>query len=213
MPAPPSAYFGLIEQILREAPDVASGAHVLHEIARQFVPRDLPVWRVLDGLTWPQEVSAVRAAWVERTRTCVPGDASGIYFAIDGLNMPEGKGVEVGCSSGHLPGWQSIDYVFNCETYCPDIPLPSLAALYTWLYARGGYETFGSIDNLHVEYPICLGVTALVFRDALREVDAWSLVGETTERCFAIGFHDGDMLRLGRGTLDGFVNDASFDCW
>ncbi|HEV2292946.1 MAG TPA: hypothetical protein VGR35_03770 [Tepidisphaeraceae bacterium] len=209
----PSAYFGLIGQIIRTAPDVATGARVLHEIARQFVPPELPVWKVLAALKWADDVAAVREAWVERARTCIPPEASGIYFGIDGLNMPEGKGVELGCSSGHLPGWQSIDYVFNCETYCPDLPLPSLTALYTWLHAGGGYDTFGPVDNLHVEYPICLGVSALVFRDALRGVDAWSLVGETTERCFAIGFHDGDLLRLGRGTLTGFVNDASFDCW
>ncbi len=127
--------------------------------------------------------------------------------------MPDGKGLELGCSSGHLPGWQSIDFVFNCETYCPDIPLPSLATFYTWFYRGGGCETFGAFDPLHVEYPICLGVSALVFRDALRGMDLWPLMGETTERCFAIGFHDGDMLRLGRGTLDGFVSDATFDCW
>jgi hypothetical protein len=213
MSAAPSSYFGLIERIIREAPDVATGSRVLHEIARQFVPAELPVWKVLARLNWPKEVDGVRAAWIERARTCIPPEVSGIYFGLDGPNMPDGKGVELGCSTGHLPGWQSIDYVFNCETFCPDIPLPSLSALYTWFYAGGGYETFGAVDNMHIEYPICLGVTALVFRDALRGLDSFSLVGETTERCFALGFHDGDMLRLGRGTLDGFVNDATFDCW
>ena len=127
--------------------------------------------------------------------------------------MPEGKGVEVGCSTGHLPGWQSIDYVFNCETYCPEIPVTSLTRLYTWLYAEGGYETFGSTDNLLVEYPVCLGATALVFREALRTLKGPALAGETIERCFALGFHDGDVLRLGRGTQEGFINDATFDCW
>jgi hypothetical protein len=204
---------GLIERIIREAPDVAAGAKLLGAIARLDVPPELPVWKVVDGLRWTDDVETVRAAWVERTRTSVPLDASGIYFALDGLNMPEGKGVELGCSTAHIPGWHAIDYVFNCETYCPDLPLPSLTRLYTWLYAENGYETFGSIDNLHLEYPICLGVSALVFRDALRTLDPVSLAGETVERCFALGFHDGDLLRLGRGTQEGFVNDASFDCW
>ena len=91
--------------------------------------------------------------------------------------------------------------------------MPSLTRLYTWLYGGGGYEAFGAVDNLSVEIPICLGITALVVRDALRPLEPLALAGETLERCFALGFHDGDMLRLGRGTLDGFVNDASFDCW
>ncbi|MGB7158401.1 MAG: hypothetical protein WBD40_10080 [Tepidisphaeraceae bacterium] len=204
---------GLIEQIIREAPDVSAGARVLYGIARLDVPATLPVWKVLDRLAWTGDVAAVRAAWVARARSSIPPDASGIYLGIDGLNMPEGKGVELGCSTGHLPGWHAIDFVFNCDTHCDDIPLPSLATLYTWLYQDGGYETFGSIDNLLLEYPICLGVTALVFRDALRTLDPVTLAGETTERCFALGFHDGDMMRLGRATQEGFINDASFDCW
>jgi hypothetical protein len=206
-------HLGLIERIIREAPDVASGARVLYELARLDVPAELPVWNVLRSLTWADDVAVVRDAWVERARDCVPPDASGIYLGLDGLNMPDGKGLELGCSTAHLPGWQGIDFVFNCETYCADLPLPSLTRLYTWLYAGGGYETFGSIENMLVEYPICLGVTALVVRDALRPLDPFILAGETLERCFALGFHDGDMLRLGRATPDGFITDASFDCW
>jgi hypothetical protein len=206
-------HIGLIERIIREAPDVASGARVLYEVARLDVPASLPVWDVLRKMTWADDVAAVRAAWVERTRSCIPTDASGIYFGLDGVSMPEGKGVSVGCSTAHLPGWQGIDYVFNCESYCDDIRLASLGRLYTWLYADNGYETFGSIDNMLIEYPICLGCGALVFRDALRALDPLTLTGENLERCFAFGFHDGDLLRLGRATQEGFINDASFDCW
>ena len=206
-------HLSLIERIVREAPDVAAGARVLYELARLDVPAELPVWNVLRTLTWPDDVAVVRDAWVQRTRTCLPPDASGIYLGVDGQNMADGQGISLGCSEGHLPGWQGIDYVFNCETYCEDLPLPSLTRLYTWLYQGGGYDTFGSVDNLNIEIPICLGVTALVFRDALRPLDPLALAGETLERCFALGFHDGDMLRLGRATQEGFVNDASFDCW
>ena len=39
------------------------------------------------------------------------------------------------------------------------------------------------------------------------------LAGETVERCYAIGFHDGDVMRLGRGTQEGYVNEPTFDCW
>lgn len=206
-------HLGLIERIIREAPDVSAGARVLHELARLDVPAELPVWKVLGSLNWTDDVTVVRDAWVERAATCLPTDASGIYFALDGANMPDGKGVDLGCSMAHLPGWHGIDYVFDCESYCADIPLPSLTRLYTWLYRDGGYETFGAVDNLGLEIPICLGVTALVFRDALRALDPFTLAGETLERCFALGFHDGDVLRLGRATQEGFINDASFDCW
>jgi hypothetical protein len=204
---------GLIERIIREAPDVATGVHVLRELARLDVPATLPVWRVIDSLTWASDVAPVRDAWVHRVRTCVPPEASGIYLGLDGVSMPEGRGVQLGCSTAHLPGWHAIDFVFNCETYCDDIPLPSLAKLYTWLYAEGGYETFGSIDNMLLEYPICLGCGALVFRDALRTLDPSLLAGENLERCFAFGFHDGDLIRLGRATQEGFTTDATFDCW
>ena len=205
-------HLGLIERIIREAPDVAAGAGVLHELARLDVPAGLPVWDVLRSLTWSDDVAVVRRAWLDRAGACLPADASGIYFGLDGANMPEGGGVRLGCSDAHLPGWHGIDYVFSCDTYCDDVPVPSLSRLYTWLY-QGGYDTFGAVDNLGIEIPICLGVTALVFRDALRTLDAFSLAGETLERCFAIGFHDGDLLRLGRATQEGFVNDATFDCW
>lgn len=206
-------HLSLIDRIVREAPDVSAGARVLYEVARLAVPAELPVWNVLRSLTWADDVALVRDAWVQRAATCLPTDASGIYFGIDGLGMADGKGVSLGCSTAHLPGWQGIDYVFDCETYCHDLPLPSLTKLYTWLYANGGFETFGAIDNLQMEIPICLGVSALVLRDALRTLDPFTLAGETLERCFALGFHDGDILRLGRATQDGFACDASFDCW
>jgi hypothetical protein len=204
---------GIIEQVIREAPSVAAGAKLLGAIARLDVPPELPVWKVVDALRWEQDVAIVRDAWVQRARSSIPTDASGVYFAINGLNMPDGRGVELNCSSGHLPGWQAIDFIFNCEITCDDIPLPSLSRLYTWLYADGGYETFGSVENLHLECPICLGVTALVFRDALRKLDPFTLAGETVERCYAIGFHDGDVMRLGRGTQEGYANEPTFDCW
>src|SRR3982751_6430748 len=95
---------GLIEKIIREAPSVAAGAKLLGAIARLDVPPTLPVWRVVDALRWEDDVAIVRDAWVERTRTSVPTDATGIYFALDGMNMPDGKGVELGCSTAHIPG-------------------------------------------------------------------------------------------------------------
>jgi hypothetical protein len=124
---------GIIEQVIREAPSVAAGAKLLGAIARLDVPPELPVWKVVDALRWEQDVAIVRDAWVQRVRSSIPTDASGVYFAINGLNMPDGRGVELNCSSGHLPGWQAIDFIFNCEITCDDIPLPSLSRLScTW---------------------------------------------------------------------------------
>ena len=207
-------HLALIERVIREAPDVLAGTRVLRDIARLSMNNaELPVWRIIDSLKWADDVAVVRDAWLRLTRTSVPTDASGVCFAINGVNMPEGGGVSVSCTTGHLPGWESIDFVFNCETTCDDIPLPSLTRLYTHLYNEGGYEAFGALDNLMVEVPVCLGASALVFREALRRLEPFALAGETVERCFAIGFHDGDMLRLGRGRQEGWVNDTTFDCW
>jgi hypothetical protein len=56
-------------------------------------------------------------------------------------------------------------------------------------------------------------VNALVYRDARRKLDPVTLAGETVERCYAIGVHDGDVMRLGRGTQEGYANEPTFDCW
>ena len=125
--------------------------------------------------------------------------------------MPEGKGIEMGCSTRWKRGDQSIQYVYDCEKYCKDLPMPSLAAYYTWFYkGNAGLEAMDGLDCLYVEFPVCLGASALVMAQALARIDPAVLCGSHAERCFAFGFHDGDLMRLGRATKNRFVCEAEF---
>src|SRR5690606_8304449 len=131
----------------------------------------------------------VAEAWAGRTAGCVPPAATGIYLGIDGVNMPDGKGIELGCSTTRQPGSPGIDFIYDCDSYCDDLPMQSLAQFYDWFHNDEGYDTFGDADSLDLEYTVCFGASALVLREALRSLPAGQLVGSAGERVFAYGFH------------------------
>ena len=206
-------HFAEIERLLREAPTLKAGIDGMYALVRRHIPESCPLWKVLTALKWRDDVDAAGSAWDARLTTCVPAGANGVYLGIDGLNMPDGKGIELGCSSRYEPGRRTIDYIYDCDVYCDELPMPALADYYTWLHRQGGMDELQAYDFLHVEYPVALGASALVLREVFRRSDPAALAGAAGERCFAYGFHDGDILRIGTATSAGFDCDATFDCW
>lgn len=206
-------HFAQIGAIVRAMPSITDGVERLYGLVRKTPKVFSVVADVLFGLRWEEDVSPIRKAVLQRLERCVPRETTGFYMGIDGLNMPDGKGIELGCSTSWKRGDKSIDYIYQCETYCDDLPLKSLAQYYTWFYRKNkGLEAFNKAgtDSLMVEYPVCLGASALVIAHALNEIPSEKLCGTVEERCFAFGFHDGDMMRLGRATKHGFVCEGRF---
>jgi hypothetical protein len=195
-------------------PPVEEGVDALYALVRKHPGAFKVVEPVLRRLDWGADVGPLREAMIERLNSCVPAETTGFYLGLDGVNMPGGKGIEMGCSSGWEAGEETINYVYGCDTYCDELPMRSLAAYYTWYYVGNvGLEALRGQDSLAIEYPVCLGASALVMAHALRGIEPAVLCGSKAERCFAFGFHDGDMMRLGRATRKGFVCEATFDCW
>ena len=204
------------------------GVARLHDLVRRHPAAWSAAGSTLERLRWQDDVEAVRAAFFDRFAGTVPPDATGVYLGIDGLQMSRGGGggIEMGCSRAWHPGDQGVGFIYNCDQYCDPVPLPSLAAYYAWYYAglnipedevqamweRGESLDDGrpAFDGLDVEFPICLGASALVVCHALRSVGSAVLSEARREMCIVLGFHDGDMLRLGRATSTGFVCDPAF---
>ena len=207
-------HFNDIASVVRSRPSIEQGRDALYELVLQHHPRsNRPLWRLLDSLDWDADVARVSDALAERFQVDVTPDVTGIYLGIDGINMPGGKGIEFGCSTAWSPAARDLDYVYHCERYLDDLPMPTLAAYYDWYY-NAPDSSVRHPECLFVEFPVCLGMSALVVCHALARLDPSLVCGASkSTRCIAYGFHDGDMMRLGRATPEGFVNEATFDCW
>ena len=48
-------------------------------------------------------------------------------------------------------GDESIEFVYACDTYCDELPMPSLAEYYTWYYREGGENVLHSAAAPFVE--------------------------------------------------------------
>lgn len=191
-------FLGELERTLRGQRDLGNGyAALLGLLSRQEgVSRGL--MDVVRELDFESDVEGLAEQLGRMFELWVPEETTGIYLGVDGLNMPDGKGIEVGCSTGHRAGSDDVQFIFECETYLEELDLPTLRQFFEWRYGEGREEVRGEA-GLFADYVVGLGATALTFVMALGRVPLEVLLGpEVEERLVVLGFHDGDMLRLVR---------------
>lgn len=201
-------------RIVRTATSLPDGVKRLHDLVRTDATAWAVAGPVLEGMTWDASAEVLSAAVEDQLLSTVPLSTTGFWFGIDGLNMPSGRGLEMGCSPAWAYGSPKIDYVFTCDNYCDDVPFPALGDYYRWYY-QGLYDPAvqdrPDFNYLTVEYSVCLGATALALRQAFTEIDPVVACAAHPQRCVALGFGDGDIIRVGRATLNGFDCDATCD--
>jgi hypothetical protein len=111
-----------------------------------------------------------------------------LYFGLDPLNMPQGKGIEFGC------GEQSEEY----SSYPGNVRSDVLNRMFTLV--EGGIG----------EIALGIGYLGLALKQAFGEISLNILLGAASHRRVVFGFHDGDLLELGEVTGKGFALSLEF---
>jgi hypothetical protein len=190
-------------EVVRECDTVAEGMPRLLAKLKAALPKERDAHVKLSAIDWASDAEQMAAHLRDTLAACPEFGTSftGMYFGLDGLNMPIGKGVEWGMSTAHEVGKDEIEYIYRCDTYLDDLPSPALAESYT---PYGEYET-------EVEYLIQFGYLALALKQAFSSMPRKIALNGARERAIACGFHDGDMMLLGFVTPGGFVTRAKTD--
>jgi hypothetical protein len=130
----------------------------------------------------------------------VPPEYTGLYFGLDGLNMPRSKGIEFGCSKtfDEASDEGGVNWAYNGSFYPFEIPSALLSELY-----GGVVEMAGLADHA-----VCIAYTGLAVRDALRDLPRELTLGGAKARAVCFGPHDGDLYRLGTLRPDGLHIDC-----
>lgn len=124
----------------------------------------------------------------------IPPKCKGFYFGIDGLNMPDGKGIEFGCSPIANPG-EDVEWAQHCDVYPGDgLMSPVLSEIYRVIQGAGIYD-----------YVFALGYSGLALRHALESIPSRVLLGGQRQRVACWGFGGGDYFSLGTLSPSGFV--------
>jgi hypothetical protein len=176
---------GTALRTIRDTTSVERGMAELLAFCRAQAPEDDETWGELSGLDFGEDVRAI-AAELAVLISALGDEYTGLYFGLDGLNMPHGKGIEFGCATGYVPGAADDEWVYGCSRYPGEIASGVLSEMYR--HVRVG--RFG-------DCVLCLGYLGMALRAALERVDAAVTLGGAGERAVVFGFHDGDLLRLG----------------
>lgn len=122
----------------------------------------------------------------------IPAACKGFYIGLDGLNMPDGHGLQFGCSP-HADDSDDAEWASECDTYPGDLMSPLLSEIYR------------RIDGASVwDYALTLGYCGLALRFAFEKIDSRLLLNGQKARHVCWGHHDGDLLYLGTLSPRGF---------
>lgn len=187
-----------LRDAVNEADDVAAGISRLLAFCRAEEPAETAIWSNLAQRDFAADYEQFRDYLGASLKASpVPASYSGYYFGLDGANMPNGKGIEFGCSDTFDEARDdgSVDWAYNCS-HCPfEIPSLLLAELYD------GVVRMASL----ADYAICIAYVGLAVRDALRDLPISDTLGGARARAVCWGPHDGDLYRLGTLRRDGLV--------
>lgn len=130
------------------------------------------------------DFAADAAAIRDALEKVLPGDDSAeLYFGLDSLNMPNGKGIEFGAGD-----------VNSCYPNARAV-LPSAAFGQIFRYAK----------DTDAQYALAIGYLGLAIKTAFATIPPRKALGKTRKRTIIFGFHDGDLFPLGQITLKGLT--------
>ena len=182
--------------ILREESDAEVAWRRTLSLLRSSTPSDL--WDALPPMDIQRDIEAA-AAWLCVALDAVPSAPVGLYLGLDTLNMDAGNGynVEIGWKAPLSVEDGGADWIYNGLDYGPSHLIKGLWELHA-SYSRPEWTAlFSSAD-----YILFLSYSGIVLRAAICS----TLLPRPLLACW--GFHDGDMLQLGRLTDQGFTTVA-----
>jgi hypothetical protein len=188
---------------VNEADDVSGGISRLIEFCRGEAPEDAALWDDLAERDFAADYVQFRDDFGDSLKgSPIPPKYTGFYFGLDGLNMPNGKGIELGCSDtfDNSKDDGDVSWAYDGSHYPFEIASPMLSELYD------GVVEIASL----ADHAVCIGYVGLAVRDALRELPISDTLGKARARAICWGPHDGDLYRLGTLRPDGLVLECKW---
>jgi hypothetical protein len=188
---------------VNEGDDAPDGIARLIKFCRAEAPADAALWDDLARRDFAADYAHFRDDFGDNLKgSPIPAKYNGFYFGLDGLNMPNGKGVEFGCSDTFDDANDDGDVkrAYDGSHYPFEIASPLLSELYD------GVVEIASL----ADHAVCIAYVGLAVRDALRELPISDTLGKARARAVCWGPHDGDLYRLGTLRPDGLVLDCKW---
>jgi len=173
--------------VIRRSASVAAGMRELINAADRSSLLTPSQRALLDEIDFAAEAERLTEALRTELASATLKGVNGFYFGIDGLNMPDGKGIEFGCSALHEAGIREIQFAWKCEQYLDNLPSTALTQIYS----------LNEPIQTDAEYLICFGYLGLVLKQAFHSGLARLIHRPADEIAIAFGFHDGDLALLG----------------
>lgn len=180
---------------------IAESVSTLLDFCESEAPRDAALWKKLRGRDYAGDAQEMRRAFAAALRLKpVPAEYNGLYFGLDGLNMPRSKGIEFGCSKtfDEANDDGGVDWAYDGSFYSFEIPSGLLGELYD------GVVEMASL----ADHAVCIAYTGLAVRDALCDLPRELTLGGARARAACFGPHDGDLYRLGTLRTGGLQVDC-----
>jgi hypothetical protein len=190
---------------VEHADDVADGIARLIAFCRAEAPADAALWDDLARRDFATDYVQFCDDFGDNLKVSpIPAKYTGFYFGLDGLNMPNGNGIEFGCSDTFDDAKDDgdVNWAYDASHYPFEIASPLLSELYD------GVVKMASL----ADYAVCIAYVGLAVRDALRKLSISDTLGKSRARAVCWGPHDGDLYRLGTLRPDGLVLDCKWRC-
>lgn len=175
---------------LRKRRDLRQSMDLLLTFCESEAPDDTALWTDLRTRDYEADAQQIQRSLQKSLRKSpIPTDYTGLYFGLDGLNMPRGKGIEFGCSKAFDEAQDDggVTWAYKGDFYPFKIPSPLLSGLYD------GVVEMASL----ADFAICISYTGLAIRDALDALPLHLTLGDAKARAVCFGPNDGDLFRLG----------------
>ena len=162
--------------------DIKQGIEPLICHAQLYEP-DSVIWDNIRKIPFIEDSILIYHA-LSQSMLKVGSEITEFYFGLDGINMLNGKGIEMGGGKGE-------------HQYCAfrdEIPSIALEQFYNECLSLHESASFVA------EYTIAMGYLGLALRAAFTQISSKIAATSLKKRTVVFGFHDGDLWPL--GTLD-----------
>jgi hypothetical protein len=183
---------------VNESEDVVDGMARLLDFCRVESPTDASLWNTIAECDFEGDYRQLCDSFGESLSSDpIPAEYNGFYFGLDGLNMPNGKGIEFGCTKFFDDATDAggFKWAESCSYYPFELPSAILGQLY------GGVVKMATL----ADFALLIPYVGLAVRDCLRELPISRTLGRSRARGLCWGPHDGDLYRLGTLRPDGLV--------
>ena len=198
-----SVIFERIEQLVASGDSASTCMGEIIDICSRDVPH--ADWSRLSTLDYDSDVKSL-SNWIAGVfeRSPAPFPIQGLWFGL--CNPTEGDNVwadmYVGALGQYAPDDEELNWLFGSKLHYPNNAYANSTSLRS-IYEIA-YSGTGGLGN-DAEWPLCLAFSVISVRSLLRGRST-DLVGSSAPRIgVVVGFDDGDLLKIGELTVNGFV--------